>query len=127
MGSHVNVAARHVFYIQAAIECAKHSVLTHKHGCVVVHRNKIVSTGWNEHSLHIKQTFSLHAEISAVAKLKKKPRNFLSNCTMYVVRLSSRGNIHLSKPCIMCTNVLERSGIGRIIYSDSDGFDPAHP
>ena len=45
----------------------------HKHGAIIVYRDKIISSGFN----YYVGDFSIHAEVAAISHIKKKNRNIL--------------------------------------------------
>jgi tRNA(Arg) A34 adenosine deaminase TadA len=107
---------KHLRYINYAINEAKKSELTNKHGCIIVRNGVIISQGHNVISSTLTEYKSVHAEIMALNKIKCL-RNF-TNCEMYVVRLSeSTGELMFSKPCILCTPIISRYKIPKIYYS----------
>ena len=67
-------------YINIAIKEAMKSVVTMKHGCVIVKRKKIIATGHNKYTnTNFKDYFSLHAEIDA-----------LNKCTIVIEKLNPK-------------------------------------
>lgn len=108
---------KHINFIQAAIDEAQKSVMSKKHGCVIVHNNKIVSRGYNyrvdkDKKRYIK--YSIHAEESAILKLKCKHTETLN---MYVVRIQD-DDIRQSKPCAKCKQFIESiKNINKIYYT----------
>lgn len=113
----------HIFFMECAIHEAKKSVMEQRHGAVIVKNNKIIASGHNCYTQHFKQSWSTHAEVSAILQLSKKPRNFLKDCDMYVVRLGTKGMgypLKLSKPCPCCKATINAMGIKRVYYSIND-------
>lgn len=125
-------------YIQKCLNLAYKSNLTQKHGCVVVRKKKIISCGYN-FKIHHQNTFntflvnnnnnnyddktesfSVHAEISTLKKVKKQD---LTGCELYVVRLgpkskfSEESNLKYSHPCKVCRSYIEDCGIKKVYYS----------
>lgn len=58
---------------------------------------------------------SIHAEINAVFKVRRKVD--LEDSVMYVARRTYHGDVALAKPCPMCVYVLQRYGIKRVYYT----------
>lgn len=62
----------------------------------------------------------LHAEMDALIKSRYVERRY----GMIVVRIDSRQNLRLAKPCDICMTAIEASGLSEIYYSNDDGeFD----
>lgn len=108
---------KHSDFVQVAIDEANKSLMSQKHGCVIVHNNKIVSKGHNyrifkDNKSHIK--YSIHAEESAILKLKCKP---IDNLHMYVVRVRDN-EVMLSQPCDKCKAFINSLNINKIFYTE---------
>tara|TARA_B110000259_G_scaffold175579_1_gene210926 strand:- start:2008 stop:2634 length:627 start_codon:yes stop_codon:yes gene_type:complete len=121
-----NFKSKHHLYLKQAANYAKHSNLTHKHGCIILYNDKIISWGHNKKHPSLKN-YSIHAEIDAINRLNRKYKNkkTISNCSLYVVRirngLNDKDSLKMSKPCINCGNKINKIGIRKIYYSvDSD-------
>jgi deoxycytidylate deaminase len=110
-------------FVMRATQLALKSPSTdHRHGCVIVKDGRIVSEGYNHKWTHFRHAYSIHAEVHALSRLKKK-RHVMPSCEMYVVRIGSdrMGNpLKFSKPCPDCTRAIEKAGIRRIYYSLTD-------
>lgn len=108
-------------FIENAVSMAKKSNMTQKHGCVIVHKNKIISLGFNQSVIPCK--FSIHAEQAAIIKAKKiLSRTELKNCRLYVVRIgqdSMENPLRYSKPCPNCSTCIHNAGIKTVYYSTS--------
>lgn len=59
-----------------------------------------------------------HAEVDALLHfIRKHPQRHDTAVDLMVVRVDSRGELAMSKPCVSCTEALRRSGVGfRHIY-----------
>lgn len=104
---------KQLYFFEKASEYAKKStVLTHKHGCVIVKNGEIISYGYNKIS---KSTvaFTIHAELDALGKIKNKSDTY----DLYVVRINSNGDFMLSKPCDNCIKNILKTGIRYIYFS----------
>ena len=117
---------KHSIYLNEAVNYAKHSNLTHKHGCIIVFNDNIISWGHNKTHSSLKN-YSIHAEIDAINKLNRKYKNkkTISKCSLYVVRIrngfSEEDSLKMSKPCMKCANKIHKIGIRKVYYSvDSD-------
>ena len=112
--------------MKKAAMCAFRSDMSHRHGCIVVESSsqRIIATGYNHKSNHLFHTYSVHAEVDTLRKIKKAT---LSDpgypaLDMYVVRIGadSLGEpLRLSKPCKACTQaILQKApNIRKVFYS----------
>lgn len=101
--------------IKLCQKTAMKSPCKYKVSCVLVDRNgNVVSTGFNFMSVNSKKygTFSIHAEMNALSKVRK-PSN---NLTAFIYRKNGRP-IH---PCPTCLNLLRAYGIKNIWHSDGE-------
>ena len=112
-------------YIEYAVSVAKKSTMVQKHGCVIVHKNKVIAVGFNY--AIIPSRFSIHAEQDAINKAKKKlSRAELKNCKLYVVRIgqdSMENPLKYSKPCPNCSISIHSAGIKSVYYSTNFEID----
>jgi hypothetical protein len=46
--------------------------------------------------------------------------------TIYIVRLSSSGELRSSGPCVNCLRLIREFGIRKMVYSDEDGSIKEH-
>ena len=110
-------------YIQIAADEAKKSPMSQKHGCVVIHKNRVVATGYNKQVDPLSLT-SIHAEINALMKAKKiLTRSELKQAKLMVVRIGTNSMdnpLKYSKPCKVCQNFIEKLGVQLVYYSTSD-------
>lgn len=119
---------KHYYFLHQAIEEANKSLLIHKHGCIIVYKNKIVSTGYNKYSINNNKTYtSIHAETDAISKLIKnnkfQNKGVRNNCSLYVVRIQNGTNkLKMSKPCKNCIENIKKYNIGMIYYSTNGTF-----
>lgn len=100
--------------------------MEHKHGCVVLHHGKIMSSGYNYDRVQYKHknkykygctntSCSTHAEMSAILSLKGKKANAL-----LVIRVGKDGSLRDSKPCQYCYEFIHRIGIKKIYFSTNN-------
>ncbi len=109
-----------------AIKMAKRSYMTQRHGAVIVRNGEIIAKGYNHHVTHLNHLFSLHAEMDAIADLKKKypeskSKRWLKDCRLYVVRIGpdrQDNPLRMSKPCINCKQAIQNLGIPIVFYSN---------
>ena len=81
-------------------------------GCVVVYKNRIISTGYNQKKR--KKVCTAHAEIIAIEKAGKKLKDWrLDECQLYVSL----------KPCDMCMEVIRQARIKEVFYLIDSHFD----
>ena len=118
---------KHDCFIQEAILEAKKSNMSHRHGCVIIHKTKIIARGHNKvRNLNYKIR-SQHAEVAAIFDMKKNRENF-ENVIMFVVRIKNgdmdKQNDSVgtknSKPCMNCEKSIIASGIKRVYFTCSD-------
>lgn len=103
----------------------------------LVYKNEIISIGTNKFKTHpIAKQFSkheeaiyLHAEIDCIKNaLRVVDVDFLSKCTMYVLRVKRPDNdlkkfIHgMAKPCSGCEMGIETFGIKRVYFTTDNGY-----
>lgn len=108
--------------IHECVELSNKSSFRHfRHGSVIVHKNKIVSWGFNLHSgrylKYDQYVASCHAEIMSLNTLAHRGK--MKDCTLVVVRTNRKNVLSNSKPCEMCMARIRASGIGKLIYSNS--------
>ena len=106
-------------FVDDAFEAAKKSTMLQRHGCVIVRKNKIVSTGIN--TVVDSCSFSIHAEVDAINKAKKVlTKSEFKNCKIFVVRIgqdSMNNPLKYSKPCPSCMKLINNIGIKQIFYT----------
>ena len=96
--------------------------MEHKHGCIVLHHGKIMSTGYNYDKVVYKNKLlyrnvscSTHAEMSAILSLKGKKAN-----SLLVIRVGKDGTLRDSKPCKYCHEFIYKIGIKKIYFSTNN-------
>lgn len=104
------------------------SVMNHKHGAIIVHKKKIIATGFNYILKQYYHEFSIHAEISAINSLKgsQQLKTILPECELYVVRIGPNEyheTLKYSKPCCKCQKVINKFGIRKAYYSTNYEYD----
>lgn len=105
---------RQQFYMNKAAQLAYRSNMSHKHGCLIVNNDEILSSGYNHTYIHMYHRYSCHAEYEALRKIKKNTN--LANAEMYIVRIGTN-HLKLSKPCDACTKLIMKANIGKVYYS----------
>ena len=110
-------------YLNIAAKIAEKSPMyPHKHGAVIVHKDKIIATGYNYYI----SNFSIHAEVSAISHIKKKQKHILQECDIYVVRIgpkSFNNPLKYSRPCPNCQDTIIKNNIKNAYYSTSYEYD----
>jgi deoxycytidylate deaminase len=118
---------RQRFFLERASQLAMKSLMTQKHGCVIVNNNSIVSEGFNHYIIDMCHKYSIHAEVDALNKFKKS--RYISDKTrleMYVVRIGPKKYDHClkySKPCNFCQKAIIKHGINKVYYSTNTEFN----
>lgn len=106
-------------FVDDAVEAAKKSTMLQRHGCVIIYKNKLVSTGIN--TIVDSCNFSIHAEVDAINKAKKTlTKSELKNSKLIVVRIGQESMNHplkYSKPCPSCMRCIHDIGIKQIFYT----------
>jgi deoxycytidylate deaminase len=111
-------------YFKKALDIAILSNLSHKHGALLIHKNKIISIGYNYFEPYLNKSLSIHAEVACILNIKKSARNILNECEMYVIRLSPiKGVCKYSKPCDNCMNFINKYNIRKVYYSTNYEYD----
>lgn len=93
---------------------------SYKHSSAIIHKNKVLSIGYNYHFNNI----SIHAEIDACKNYMKLYNcNDLKGVDIIVIRNNGdiNSDIKMSKPCIHCYKFLSNKGVRKIYYSNENG------
>lgn len=94
-------------------------------GAVIVQSSKSreIGNGWSHISnIRHKQTFSMHAEIHALARTHHLLDHHWIGYEIYVVNVRKyNGSIANSQPCLSCAVALAAAGIGTAIFANKDG------
>jgi deoxycytidylate deaminase len=109
-------------YLEIAAKIALKSPMGHKHGAVVVYKNKIIASG---HNYYISD-FSIHAEVAALSGIKGKNKHILPECELYVVRIGPDkydNPLKYSKPCFNCQHTILKHNIKKAFYSTNYDYD----
>lgn len=102
-----------------AIREALRSGAKKKHGAIIFKNKRIISLGFNQLKTHpkCKQEYPyLHAEEDALMRAGE----YAKGADLFVVRLTFDG-LGMSRPCCVCTKILQEKGIRNIYYSTDDG------
>jgi deoxycytidylate deaminase len=95
-----------------------------KHGAVIVKNGRIIGVGINtmranasvEASENSWRSSYVHAEEVAL----KMAGSRASGSTLYVSRVNKSGNPRLSEPCIKCERMINRYGVKRVVYTETE-------
>ena len=116
---------KHQLFLSQASEIAIKSNMLQKHGAVIVYKNKIIASGYNQICSYMNNNYSIHAEVSAISKLFYN-KKLLELCDIYVVRIASAtfdNCLKNSKPCKSCTNFINKYNLKNIYYSTNYEYD----
>ena len=89
----------------------------HRHGAVLVKKNRIISKGFNKVKTHTCSTHcykNIHAELDAILKARRQDVN---GCTLYLYRQDKNGIKSNSRPCSWCLILLKQYGIKKVYYT----------
>ena len=104
----------------------------------LVYRNELISIGTNKYKTHPfakkfrknENANCLHAEIDAIKNaLRVTDVDFLSKCTMYVLRIKYSGEDRktmvrgMAKPCSGCERGINTFGIKKVYYTTDEGYN----
>lgn len=122
--------AKH-FQILEKVAEAVDPVANHRLAAALVHKNSIVSIGFNKKKTHPFQrqyaknedAIYLHAEIDCIVNaLRSIDEDDMSKYSLYVLRAKKDGN-GLAKPCDGCQRAIAAMGIKRVYYTTDSGYD----
>lgn len=97
-------------------------------GCVLLRKGRVVVATTNaEGKTHPRQKLlahrvnepyrvSLHAELRALLKAREPVD------TLVVGRVNRNGELCMARPCPVCQLAISEYGVGRVVYSGSDGL-----
>lgn len=97
-----------------------------KHACAIVHKNKLLAVGTNKlktHPIMLKygkneKAIFLHAEMDAIVRvINLHGADILSECDLYVMRLTQGNKVGNSKPCSGCQRAIEAFNIKKVYHT----------
>ena len=103
-----------------AKEQANRSSCNYRLGACVVKRRKVLGKACNAYKTHPETNKDpaflkgLHAELGACLNTS---RNQLEGSDLFVVRILKNNSLALSRPCVICQEVLKRFGVSRVFYT----------
>lgn len=126
---------KEIAYFSAAAAVAELSDHPHyKLGAVIVHKHRIVSSGYNSltrcHPIQAKLDTEKygepcpgkrHAESDAIIPLLKNECNY-SGAVIYVARILKNGHTAMARPCSSCEKLIRQLGIKKMYYTIPDGY-----
>ena len=123
----MKITGRHRRYVDLAKMLAESSSYSlHRHGAVLVKGGSVLNWSANQNKVQRwAQRFrshgcghaTHHAELGAVLGVA---RDKTTGSDVYVVRISKKGSLLMSKPCEMCQELLRHVGVKRVFYSIDD-------
>lgn len=119
----MSIGSRIKRYFAIAAEAAKKSTcIQHQLGAVLVARTgRAYTIGYNLRKTHPRfATRSIHAEMKALLNATRAGIS-TRGATLYVVRLSARGQLMQAQPCATCQLSLNEAGIETIYYTTAYG------
>lgn len=97
---------------------AQKSPVHSKFAAIIMHRNKIVSTGYNyvtdissknKNMMYEPNKHSVHAERHAIMNVKNKMK--LNECKIIIFKITDSGVVKECGPCEMCKKLLNKYSI----------------
>ncbi|MGY4967468.1 hypothetical protein [Streptomyces sp. 900105245] len=120
--------ARHEALIRSALRVASTSACKWRHGAVAVRGSRVMAAATNSRRNDptlVPGGATWHAEEAVIRMLLKRSRGRgelpLRGYTLYVARVDIKNEPQLSRPCLNCWEILKRSGISLVYYTDSLG------
>lgn len=94
------------------------STYRHQLACVIVKKNKVLSTGFNKaNKTHPKSAVpfnTVHAELAAILSAKSAE---IRGADAYVYREYKTGLPAMAKPCIHCMELLRQVGVANVYFT----------
>jgi hypothetical protein len=99
-----------------------------KHFSFILHRNRILSIGWNDYwtshpeSKRLGCRFdAIHSELSAVLRYRG-PASKLKRCILINTRVNSLDEIGMSRPCPSCEGLIHEIPFRQVWFTDINGI-----
>ncbi len=115
-------------YIEYARRIAEKSQSPdYRHGALLVKGGQVINSSYNKNSYkgwatRFRDRFSGHATHHAeLGCILGVDRANIKGSTIYVARIGKKGDLRMSKPCPMCTEILKNMGVRKVVYSISEG------
>jgi len=97
-----------------------------RHASAIIYKGQILAIGNNKRKSHpimcsinknTKRIF-LHSEADAIIKvMNAHGMEIFPKTTLYVIRISKSGRLTLSKPCEICSGLIDAVGIKQVFWS----------
>lgn len=117
----MKISHTHAARLTVAAEQAERSNCGQRLGAVLVSGGRVLARGHNmrknESMVTAPYSHAEHAEMSVLRQCKGKVRG----ATVYIVRLKNGGGYGNAAPCVRCMSALIEAGVGRIIFTSSEG------
>lgn len=118
----ITLSNRDKAYLSVARYLATKSVAKKTHGAVVVKGGRVLGTGYNKNRNHptivspehIKTDCSYHAEQVAI---REAGEDNVKGAIIYIARVNRQGKDRDSRPCPLCSALIERVGIKRVVHT----------
>lgn len=113
-----------------------------KMGSVIIHKNKVISVGWNcKKSSPIQKKYNkyrsfenrvfdvdkhdnvIHAECMAVKNAIRQFNGNLNKCSIFIYSTKKDGSNRLSRPCRACMKMLKDNNIRNVYYLTENGWN----
>lgn len=111
----------------------------HHLGCVIVDKNRIISSAsnsektdtlqkkYNKYRFDCESTpAKAHAETLALKPLLRNKDIDFSRLKVYLYREHANGELAMSRPCASCMAMLKQSGIKTVYYTTENGYAEEH-
>ena len=114
--------------LQIAIREAVKSPMSYRHGAVLVSKNKILGSGFNNFSHSVgnvnfqipgRKKPCVHAEVSALKGIR---HDQIRGSTIFVIRINREHDLKMSYPCKRCVSMLRRKGVRKVTFSTGSGY-----
>lgn len=126
---------KHLKFLNMAGDLAELSTYKrYQIGCIVVYKNKIISTGFNSNKTHpIQKKYNIernipdvsphkmHAEVNALKNIIELDVDW-NRVYIYIYRKRKDQKFGLSRPCQSCMALINDIGIKNIVYTTNYGY-----
>ena len=130
------ITSKDIVYFRMASQLAEFSTYRKSPtGCIIVYKNKVISTGFNKDKTdplqkiyNIHRNISLdsppkcHAETDAIKHLIGAENINWNMISLYIVRLRRSIQYGLARPCASCMQLIKDCGIHHIYYTTNSGY-----
>lgn len=92
-----------------------------KVGAALFKGKSLLSLGWNSEKTHPQSTTRYHKHHAEFDCLIGTRKDDVVGATLFVVRVTRKGSVGISKPCEHCEKVIRAAGIRKVYYLDVEG------